>query len=122
MQIPFHPVSDREEIDAVDEHVQLLRAAGIAPTGDALRAASSFWLFATAASRCGEPLTRQCVLAEASLVDDWTAGGLHPPTDPGTPGGEQCLVLVGAVAGEFERLMPVQPGTMDCGPEPLVVR
>jgi ABC-type branched-subunit amino acid transport system substrate-binding protein len=116
LTLAVHPIEERDEVEAVDAHVQLLRAAGIAPTADALRAASAFWLWASAASECSEPLTRACVVAAAEAVNDWTAGGLHPPTDPGSWTDSGCFVLVSAVDGAFQR-MSGSPGDMNCDPD-----
>lgn len=112
-----HPAEDRAAIDAVDAHVQLLRAAGVDPTADALRAASAFWLWASATSGCSEPLTRECVVVAAGLVDGWTAGGLHPATDPGAWTDSGCFALLAVVDGGFERISDHDPGELDCEPE-----
>jgi ABC-type branched-subunit amino acid transport system substrate-binding protein len=51
---------------------------------------SAWLLFATAANACGESnggvLTRTCVLKAADAITDWTAGGLHAPSQPGRTG------------------------------------
>jgi len=117
VSMALHPIEDRESVDAVDEHVQLLRAAGVAPTADALLAASAFWLWATATSECDEPLTRECVVSNADAIDTWTAGGLHPATDPAEGLGSGCIVIMSVIDGAFERLAPVRSGSMDCSPD-----
>jgi ABC-type branched-subunit amino acid transport system substrate-binding protein len=111
------PAEDRGSVAAVDEHVQLLRAAGIDPTADALRAASAFWLWASAMADCAEPLTRECVVANAEAVDEWTAGGLHPATDPGSWADAGCFAMVSVVNGAFERVVEGSQGEMDCEPD-----
>ena len=79
-------------------------------------------LFATAANDCAESnegtLTRACILIAADAIDEWTAGGLHAPTDPGPEGGPspQCSMLVVVNSdGEFERLHPELGGDDDDG-------
>ncbi len=74
---------------------------------------SAWLLFATAADACGSAndnvLSRACVLQAAADVQDWTAGGLHAPTDPGPEGGQvpTCeMQLTVADGGAFERLFP----------------
>jgi hypothetical protein len=111
------PAEDREAVVAVDEHVQLLRAAGIDPTADVLRAASAFWLWASAVADCAEPLTRDCVVANAEAVDEWTAGGLHLATDPGSWADSGCFIMVSVVDGAYERVMRTSPGEMNCDPD-----
>jgi ABC-type branched-subunit amino acid transport system substrate-binding protein len=115
--LPVHPPEDSRSVDAVDAHVRLLQAAGVEPTADALLAASAFWLWATSAAECAEPLTRGCVVAHAAGVDSWTAGGLHAATGPGDFGPSGCIVLVAAVDGVFERVTASPDGAMDCGPD-----
>ncbi|MET7770022.1 ABC transporter substrate-binding protein [Nocardia sp. NPDC005366] len=46
-----------------------------------LRAISSWLLFARAAARCGDDLTRRCVYEGARTEKSWTAGGLHAPVN-----------------------------------------
>ena len=120
VSMALHPIEDRESVRAVDEHVQILRAAGVAPTADSLLAASAFWLWATATSRCDEPLTRDCVVQNATEIERWTAGGLHPGTTPAAGLGSGCIVIVSIIGGAFERLAPVRSGSMDCSPDLMI--
>jgi hypothetical protein len=113
--LPVHPPENGRSVAAVDAHVRLLQAAGVEPTADALLAASAFWLWATSAAGCAEPLTRECVVAAAEGVDSWTAGGLHAATGPGDSASSGCFVLVAAVDGVFERVTESPDGAMDCG-------
>jgi ABC-type branched-subunit amino acid transport system substrate-binding protein len=58
----------------------------------AIRAISSWLLFAQSASSCGDQLTRKCLYDAARSETDWTAGGLQAPVDiskPDVPG--QCF-------------------------------
>ncbi|MFJ2667639.1 ABC transporter substrate-binding protein [Nocardia fluminea] len=50
-------------------------------TMPALRAFSSWLLFAKAASSCGDALTRKCVVDAATKETAWTGGGLHTAND-----------------------------------------
>ncbi|MEZ5152661.1 ABC transporter substrate-binding protein [Rhodococcus zopfii] len=51
----------------------------------AMRAWSSWLLFAKAAAACGDELTRACVYETARTETAWTGGGLHAPSDLQTP-------------------------------------
>ncbi len=51
----------------------------------AMRAWSSWLLFAKAAAACGDELTRACVYETARQETAWTGGGLHAPSDLQTP-------------------------------------
>jgi ABC-type branched-subunit amino acid transport system substrate-binding protein len=114
VDVPFLPVSDGDAAPATSGVAELLGEVDVALTGDTLRAASAFWLWATAAEACGSQLDRACVIEQASAIDEWTAGGLHAVTDPGTSTIEPCVVLLGVDEGEFVRRLPETPGEMDC--------
>lgn len=111
----FHPFEEADKWPAVQQYLDILNE-NVADPKIALLGMQSFssWLlFATAANACGEAndgvLTRECVLTAAADVDDWTAGGLHAPTDPGPEGGAAppCGMLVVVNSdGEFERYFP----------------
>lgn len=62
---------------------------------------SAWLLFATAAKACGANLTRRCVFDEASAITEWTGGGLHAPTDPGSHQGPRCAMVVEASPDGF---------------------
>src|SRR6185369_12248805 len=47
----------------------------------ALRAFSSWLLFAKAAASCGDALTRTCLYNAARQENAWTGGGLQAPVD-----------------------------------------
>ena len=118
LEMPFLPVEDGDAAPATMETAATLEQIGVGLTGTALRAASAFWLFAVAAESCGDRLDRNCVVTEALAVDDWTAGGLHAPTDPGTTTIAPCAVLLGVEEGRFVRRLPVEPGAYDCVESP----
>ena len=58
-----------------------------------------------------------CVVANAEAVDEWTAGGLHPATDPGSWVDAGCFAMVSVVNGAFERVVEGSQGEMDCEPD-----
>jgi hypothetical protein len=74
-------------------------------------------LFSVAANSCAEKndgvIDRTCVLEEAAAVDEWTAGGLHVPTDPGSEDPPECGLLLVVKDGGFERLFPEVGGDGD---------
>jgi len=51
----------------------------------AIRAMSSWLLFAKAAASCGDDLTRTCLYAAARTETAWTGGGLHVPHNISEP-------------------------------------
>lgn len=74
------------------------------------QAFSAWLLFVTAANDCAASndgvLTRDCVMAAGLDVDEWTAGGMQPPSDPGDVNPAECMMLVTVDDGEFVRLFP----------------
>ena len=58
-------------------------------------------------------ISRECVLTEANAIEDWTAGGLHSPTDPGVNTPAECGLILVVKDGEFTRLYPEIGGEDD---------
>jgi hypothetical protein len=114
LDVPFLPASDGEAAPATSAIAEIFAEVDVPLTGDSLRAASAFWLWATAAEACGAQLDRVCVVEQATAIDEWTGGGLHTVTDPGTSDIEPCAVLLGIEEGEFVRRLPEGPGELDC--------
>jgi len=109
---PFEEAADNpatqqyiDMVEAVDGKVALLGAQSM----------SSWLLFAQAARDCDldNDLTRSCVLEGAAAATDWTAGGLHAPTDPGTNEPTPCAIVLEIQDGGFTRFAP-EDG-YDCG-------
>ena len=59
-------------------------------------------------------LTRAALLEELSNLHDFDADGLLAPTDVGGRKYAECFVLTQVKDGEFVRVHPKKPGTMDC--------
>src|SRR5690606_3108607 len=76
------PLHDRDEVKAVDDYLTMLEESD----GDAsllgMQAASSTLLWMQGVKACGTEVSRQCVLDAIAEITDWTAGGLHAPTEP----------------------------------------
>ncbi len=111
----FHPFEEADRWPAIQQYIDIVETnvddPKIAVLG--MQSFSAWLLFATAAKDCGESndgeLTRACVLEAADAVEDWTAGGMHAPTDPGPEGGPpaECAMLMTVTEeGSFERLYP----------------
>jgi hypothetical protein len=114
-RVSVHPLEEAElwpavqqYLDMVDQHVP---DGIVGPMG--MHSLSAWLLFATAADDCGARndgvLERECVLAAAEELEDWTGGGLHAPQDPAGAGdatASACGLLVMVEGGEFVRLAP----------------
>ena len=117
----YRPFEEADQSKAVSDYLTMMETYNpdgkIAGLG--LQATSSFLLFSTAAKACIEAndgvLDRECVLAEAGAITDWTAGGLHTPTTPGSNEPSPCSVLVQVQDGEWTRLYPELGSADDAG-------
>src|SRR5439155_12847578 len=71
------PLESASSIPAVKQAQELFAkyAPGAQLTFPALRALSSWLLFATSAETCGDNLTRACVFKAAATQTAWTGGG-----------------------------------------------
>jgi ABC-type branched-subunit amino acid transport system substrate-binding protein len=102
---PSAPFDQPDKYPAMKQYVDNLTkyAGGKKPASLGINATSAWLLFAQAAKACGSNLTRDCLMQNAA-VKDWTAGGLHAPTNPGNSlsGGPQCFVLVQATSSGFK--------------------
>jgi ABC-type branched-subunit amino acid transport system substrate-binding protein len=116
MRLAFVPFEERDQSPATDAYLTLVEEAGGDVSLLGAQATSAFLLWATAADACGPDVTRTCVLDEARQVHDWTAGGLHVPTDPGSNMPPECGILLRVHSGEFLREVPKEPVTSECDP------
>jgi ABC-type branched-subunit amino acid transport system substrate-binding protein len=66
-----------------------------------LQAWSAWLLFAQAAKACGDDVTRKCVYDEAKKITEWTGGGLHATTDPGSGTAPNCFAIEKATPNGF---------------------
>jgi hypothetical protein len=88
-----------------------------------MQAMSSYLLFAQSAAACGSELTRACLLEQASSVTEWTAGGLHAPTDPSTTTPAQCFAQLDVTGDGFvlnEELTAPTDGIFNCEDDNVV--
>jgi ABC-type branched-subunit amino acid transport system substrate-binding protein len=93
------PLESAADNPATQQAVDLFEkyAPGKQLTYPALRAFSSWLLFATAARDC-TTLTRACVYENARKNTDWTAGGLQAPFDLTSEEPTTCFAVVEATA------------------------
>ena len=110
VQIAFWPLEEADENPATARYLELLETQGGKISLLGAQSMSGWLLFATAARDCdraGE-LTRTCVLETAAEGQDWTGGGLHAPTSPGTNVGASCEILLRVEDGAFVRHAPAE--------------
>ncbi len=115
----FHPFEEADQWPAVQKYMDNLQE--YVPDGKqaflGLQGTSSWLLFSVAADACATKndgvISRECVLSEANAVEDWTAGGMHAPTDPGVETPAECGMIMVVKDGEFTRLYPEIGGEGD---------
>ena len=116
----FQMIENADKVPAVKKYVDLVSAEGGKTALLGMQAASSFLLWATAADTCGSDLTRQCMVNELSQIHDWTAGGLHAPTDPGKNMPAACGLMAGLTGGTYSQVFPAKAAEFKCDPKYLV--
>jgi ABC-type branched-subunit amino acid transport system substrate-binding protein len=115
--VPFDEAADSS---ATARYIELLDeyADGAEPALLGAASMSAWLLWATAAEACGSDLTRACVAEQIGETTEWTAGGLHAPSDPAAGTSPVCYVLVEVVDGSWTRSHPAEG--FDCDPSYLV--
>jgi len=116
------PYTRAEENPATQQYLDLFEQ--YLPDGKAeaylgFQAFSAWLLFATSAKECGAELTRRCVLDNAKAVTDWTGGGLHAPTNPGSGEAAECGLITEGTAEGFVVPEDFEPneGIFHCDPD-----
>jgi ABC-type branched-subunit amino acid transport system substrate-binding protein len=116
----FVPLEQADSAPAVKQYTEIVEKDGgdISQLGE--QATSSFLLWATAVDACGSNVTRDCVFQEIDKVEDWTAGGLHAPMQPGTNMPTECNLVLKLEGTKFVQAYPEKAGTFDCDPSYVV--
>jgi ABC-type branched-subunit amino acid transport system substrate-binding protein len=114
VKVVFIPFEEADRNKATKDYVDIVTDNGGETSLLGAQAASSFLLWASAVRECGADLTRDCVLSTIAGYQDWTAGGLHSPSDPASNLPVECGVLMRLVGTTYERVFPEEPGTYDC--------
>jgi hypothetical protein len=102
---------EADRVKAVGDYLDMM--ATYRPEGKVaglgMQSMSAMMLFATVAKQCvvdnGE-LTRGCVMDNVAEVTEWTGGGLHGPSSPGTNTPSPCYLMIQVKDGQFTRLYP----------------
>jgi len=122
----FFPVEMSEDNPATADYLELMERYNpdgrLALLGQ--QGLSAWLLFARAAKACGNGLTRDCLLAEAKKVTEWTGGGLHAATNPGANRGSPCFLSLELTDDGFvydrEMTAPTD-GLYNCDPENVAI-
>ena len=110
---------EAERVTAVTDYLDMMNEhnPGGKVSGLGMQGLSAMLLFASAARDCfaeSDVLTRSCVIDKAATYVDWTGGGLHAPSSPGTNRPSPCYQMIQVRDGAFTRLYPpIEPTDAD---------
>ena len=106
--LSFVPLEEADTHPATQQYLDILKKQGGKTAVLGVQSTSAWLLFATLAKQCDldGDLTRTCILKGASQVKDWTGGGLHAPTSPGTNEGATCWMVITVKDEKFVRYAP----------------
>jgi len=116
MTMAYIPFEEADANKATQDYLDLLSAAGGDVSLLGAQATSSFLLWATAASACGDTLTRACTLQNLADTHSWTGHGLHADGDPGGNHPATCALMLHLNGTKYERVLPEERGTFECDP------
>jgi ABC-type branched-subunit amino acid transport system substrate-binding protein len=104
----FWPFEEADQNPATQLYIDNVNAIDGKVASLGAQSTSAWLLFATAARDCDldNDLTRSCVLEHAASVTDWTGGGLHAPTNPGSNEPPPCGLILQVENGAFTRYYP----------------
>ncbi|KAB2341537.1 ABC transporter substrate-binding protein [Actinomadura rudentiformis] len=112
--LSFQPFENADKVTAVKQYLDLVRADKGKPALLGMSATSAFLLWATAAKKCGDDLTRKCMVSGLSTVHQWTGGGLHAPSDPGGNLPSNCSLVVRLDGGTWKQVYPEKASEFSC--------
>ena len=111
----FWPFEEADQNPATQQYLDLLNESGGKVALLGAQSMSAWLLFAQSARDCdrADDLTRSCVLEAAASVEEWTGGGLHAPTVPGSNEPTPCTIVLQIQDSAFARFAPDEG--YDCG-------
>ncbi len=115
-RMAFIPFEEADVNKATQDYLDLLSAAKGDVSLLGAQATSSFLLWATAASACGDTLTRACTLTNLANTHKWTGQGLHAAADPGGNHPPSCNIMLKLDGTKYVRVAPEKRGTFQCDP------
>lgn len=113
----FVPFEEADQSPATARYLELVEAQGGKVAVLGAQSMSGWLLFATAARDCDRAgdLSRTCVLETAAEQTEWTGGGLHAPSSPGTNEPADCQLVIRVQDGAFVRYAPDEGFACDPG-------
>ena len=122
MAVGFVPFEDASKNPATQQYLD--EFAKYKPNGKShaalgLQTWSAWLLFAEAADKCGDNVTRRCVYDQALTFTDWTGGGLNAPQDVKDQTAGNCGIILEASPTGFAEPVgfKANSGFFDCDPK-----
>lgn len=116
----FQPLENADVVPAVQDYLDIVTGAGAEPGLLGMQAVSAFLLWADVAKDCGSDLTRDCMVEGLKNVHEWTGGGLHAPSDPGSNLPPDCALAVELQGDTFSQVFPETKGEFNCSEDYVV--
>jgi ABC-type branched-subunit amino acid transport system substrate-binding protein len=110
----YPPLDEADDVKAIQDYIDIVDAVDGDKNQLGEQAMSSFLLWATAAKACGSELTKECIFEEIDKIEEWTGGGLHAPTNPGSNMPPNCGVVLKLDGTKFVRFDPKEKGELEC--------
>jgi hypothetical protein len=104
MVVGFVPYEKASENKATQQYLDLFdkfKPSGKSHAALGMQTFSAWLLFAKAAAKCGDDLTRKCVYDNALTETDWTGGGLNSPQNVNDQAAGTCGILLEATPTGF---------------------
>lgn len=119
VRIATTPFELADSVPAVQQYLDLVEGSGGTPALLGVQSSSAFLLWATAVQACGSDVTGACVFEQIAEQTEWTAGGLHSPTNPAANQAASCGILLKLDGDGFEQVTPEAGGdeVFDCSDE-----
>lgn len=110
VRITIWPFEEADQNPATQQFIDIVHK--YVPDGEptllGVQAWSAAMLWAQAVKDMGSEVTRQGLVERISTVHDWTGGGLHQPSNPGSHERGECVIMMKVEDGKFVRAFPTK--------------
>lgn len=115
IRLPHAPFEEADKYPAIQKFEELMaaRKAEDPQTKTAalgIQSMSAWLLFTEAATACAEQgdhiISHDCIREQVGKIGEWTGGGLHSTTSPGTNEPAKCIISMKVDGDKFVRAFP----------------
>ncbi len=120
--VPYEDASKNQPTQQYLDEFAKYKPGGKSHAALGLQTWSAWLLFAKAAAKCGDNLTRKCVYDNALTETNWTGGGLNAPQDVKDQTAGTCGILLEASRDGFKEPEGFTPnsGFFNCDPKNVI--